>query len=802
MTETIATTDASPMGRPLRRKEDARLLHGQTNWTENIQLPGTLHMAILRSPMAHAKITHLDISAALERPHVVAAFSAKELGDLNGSVPCVWPVTDDIQMPPFPALAVDKVVHVGDCVAVVLATDKYAAADALDAIEVDYEPLPAVVDMEAAIQPGSPSVHDAADGSHGTNVCYTFPLQPQGPGAYEAAVAAAGDDVVVVKRRYINQRIIAGAMEPRAVVASPMGMSNEMTIWSATQIPHILRVLLALVTGLPENSLRVIAPDVGGGFGGKLQIYREEILAVQIARKLGRPVKWVETRSEDMVATHHGRDQIQQIEIAATKDGKFIGLKVEILANMGAYLQIITPGTPLLGMFMYPGIYKMDVYDFNCIGVFTNTTPTDAVRGAGRPEATFAIERIVDELAVELNMDPMALRKMNWITHEEFPYTTSAGLTYDTGNYEAATAKALDLFGYDALRAEQEQRRASGDPVQLGIGISTFTEMCGLAPSRTLGALKYVAGGWEHCTIRALPTGKIELITGTSPHGQGHETAWSQIASSILGVPVDDIEVVHGDTGRAPYGMDTYGSRSLAVGGQAIKKAAERLVEKARIIAAHQLECSGDDLEFVQGEFRVKGDPAKSQALAAVAFEAFSAHNLPDGVEPTLQAEATVDPDDFSYPHGTHLCAIEVDTETGKATIRTYVAVDDVGVQVNPLIVEGQVHGGIACGIAQALYESVEYDKDGNLLTASLADYLIPSAVDLPSFITDRTVTPATTNSLGTKGVGEAGAIASPPAVINAVVDALRHLGVNDVRMPASPENVWRAIQVAQGGAK
>ena len=561
-------------------------------------------------------------------------------------------------------------------------------------------------------------------------------------------------------------------------------------------------MLLALVTGLPENSLRVIAPDVGGGFGGKLQIYREEILAVQIARKLGRPVKWVETRSEDMVATHHGRDQIQQIEIAATKDGKFIGLKVEILANMGAYLQIITPGTPLLGMFMYPGIYKMDVYDFNCIGVFTNTTPTDAVRGAGRPEATFAIERIVDELAVELNMDPMALRKMNWITHEEFPYTTSAGLTYDTGNYEAATAKALDLFGYDALRAEQEQRRASGDPVQLGIGISTFTEMCGLAPSRTLGALKYVAGGWEHCTIRALPTGKIELITGTSPHGQGHETAWSQIASSILGVPVDDIEVVHGDTGRAPYGMDTYGSRSLAVGGQAIKKAAERLVEKARIIAAHQLECSGDDLEFVQGEFRVKGDPAKSQALAAVAFEAFSAHNLPDGVEPTLQAEATVDPDDFSYPHGTHLCAIEVDTETGKATIRTYVAVDDVGVQVNPLIVEGQVHGGIACGIAQALYESVEYDKDGNLLTASLADYLIPSAVDLPSFITDRTVTPSTTNSLGTKGVGEAGAIASPPAVINAVVDALRHLGVNDVRMPASPENVWRAIQVAQGGAK
>jgi carbon-monoxide dehydrogenase large subunit len=794
VTEVIDTS--TPLGRPLRRKEDARLLHGQTNWTDNIQLPGTLYMAILRSPMAHARITHIDVAPALERPHVVGAYSAKELGDLNGAIPCVWPVTDDIQMPAFPALAVDKVRHVGDCVAVVLATEKYAAYDALEAIEVDYEGLPAVVDMEAALQPGSPLVHDG-EGSPGTNECYTFPLPGTGI-PYEEAKAKAD---VVVKRRFINQRIIAGYMEPRAVVASPMGMSNEMTVWSATQIPHILRVLLSLVTGMPENSLRVVAPDVGGGFGGKLQLYREEVLAVQLARHLGRPVKWTETRSEDMVASHHGRDQIQDIEICATKDGKILGLNVDLLADMGAYLQIITPGIPLLGMFMFPAIYKMEAYHFNCVGVFTNKTPTDAIRGAGRPEATFAIERIIDELADELGMDPMKLREMNWIKHEEFPYSTIAGLVYDTGNYEAATAKALDLFGYDELRAEQEARRASGDPVQLGLGISTFTEMCGLAPSRTLGALKYVAGGWEHCTIRALPTGKIELITGTSPHGQGHETAWSQIAASILGVDVDDIEVIHGDTGRAPYGMDTYGSRSLAVGGQAIKKAAERLVEKAKIIAAHQLECSADDLEFVDGNFRVKGDPEKAQPLAAVAFEAFTAHNLPDGVEPTLQAEATVDPDDFSYPHGTHLCAIEVDTETGKSTIRKYVAVDDVGVQVNPMIVEGQVHGGLAQGIAQALYEGVEYDADGNLLTASFADYLIPSAMDLPSFITDRTVTPSTTNPLGTKGVGEAGAIASTPAVINAIVDALRPMGVNDVLMPASPQNVWRAIQSAKGGA-
>ncbi len=790
MTAAVETDTA--IGKPIRRKEDAHLLHGQTNWTDNIQLPGTVHMAILRSPMAHAKITKLDVSGALKQPGVVAAYGAKELGDLNGGVPCVWPVTDDIKMPAFPALAIDKVRQVGDCVAVVLATSVAAAVDALDSIVVSYEQLPAVTDMEAALGSGSALVHDEIE----TNACYVYKMPC---GDYEASRAKAD---VVVARRFINQRLIPTFMEPRSVVAAPMGMSDEITIWSATQIPHVLRVLLALVTGIPENNLRVVAPDVGGGFGGKLQCYREEILVTNLAKKLGRPVKWTETRSENLVATHHGRDQIQDIEIAATKDGKILGLKVTLLANMGAYLQIITPGVPLLGMFMYPAIYKMDSYDFTCTGVFTNKTPTDAYRGAGRPESTYAIERIVDELAAEIGMEPMELRKKNWIKHEEFPFTTVAGLTYDTGNYEAATEKALAMFDYDGLRAEQAQRRASGDPVQLGIGISTFTEMCGLAPSRTLGALKYVAGGWEHCTVRALPTGKIEVVTGTSPHGQGHETAWSQIASSILGVPVEDIEVIHSDTGRAPYGMDTYGSRSLAVGGQAIKAASERLVEKARVIAAHQLECSASDLEFVNGSFQVKGDPSKSQALGAVAFEAFTAHNLPPGVEPTLQAEATIDPEDFSYPHGTHLAALEVDTETGQVKLRKYVCVDDVGMQVNPMIVEGQVHGGVAQGIAQALFEGAEYDDDGNLLTASLADYLIPSAADLPSFETGSTVTPSTTHPLGTKGVGEAGTIASTPAIINGIVDALRHLGVTDVAMPAAPQTVWRAIQTAKGGAK
>jgi carbon-monoxide dehydrogenase large subunit len=786
VTDIIESTNA--IGRPIRRKEDAKLLHGRTNWTDNIQLPGTLHMAIVRSPMAHAKVVSVDLSGALAMPNVVAAFDAVSLGDLNAGVPCVWPVTDNTILPPFPALTGDKVRHVGDCVAVVLATDAASAEDALAAVDVEYEPLPAVVDMVDALSPGTELVHDSVP----NNSCYTYPFG----GGFDEAAAKADR---VVKRRFVNQRLIPAFMEPRAVVAAPMGMSDEITIWSSTQIPHVLRVLLTLVTGIPEQNLRVVAPDVGGGFGGKLQCYREEILVVQLARKLGRPVKWTETRSENMVATHHGRDHIQDVELAVTNEGKILGLRVTILANMGAYLQIITPGIPILGMFMYPAIYKMDAYEFHCTGVFTNTTPTDAYRGAGRPEATYSIERIVDEAAAELGMDPMEFRTKNWIQHHEFPYTTVAGLTYDTGNYEAATAKALDMFGMAELRAEQKARRESGDPVQLGIGISTFTEMCGLAPSRTLGALKYAAGGWEHCQIRLLPTGKAELITGTSPHGQGHETAWSQIASGIIGIPVEDIEVIHGDTGRSPYGMDTYGSRSLAVGGQAIKKAADRLVENARLIAAHQLECAPSDLEFADGTFSVKGDAEKSAGMAAIAWAAFSAHDLPEGVEPMISGEATVDPEDFSYPHGTHLAAIEVDTETGKVRLRKYVCCDDVGNQINPMIVEGQVHGGVAQGVAQALYEGVEYDSDGNLLTASLADYLIPSAADLPSFETATTVTPSTTHSLGTKGVGEAGAIASTPAIMNGIVDALRPLGVNDVLMPASPQTVWRAIQAAKG---
>jgi carbon-monoxide dehydrogenase large subunit len=775
------------IGRPLRRKEDRRLITGRTRWTDNIQIPGLLHMAIVRSPIAHARITRIDVSPALERPGVIAAFSAADLGDALGVLPCAWPVTPDMVHPDHHPLATDEVRHVGEAVAVIIARDRYAAADALEAVEVDYDPLPAVTDMEEALK-DELLVHE----DKGTNKSFLWPFDS---GDYDAARAKAeAEDGVIVKRRYIQQRLIPAAMEPRAVVVEPLTEGDEYTVYSATQIPHILRLMLALTCNIPEQQLRVVAPDVGGGFGSKLNVYAEEVIALVVARKLGRPVKWTESRSEGFQATIHGRDQIQDIEIAATRDGKILGLSVDLKADMGAYLQLVTPGVPVLGAFMYNSIYKMDALKFRCTGVFTTKTPTDAYRGAGRPEATYAIERIMTELAHELDIEPMELRRRNWIKHEEFPYTTIAGLTYDSGNYEAATAKALELFGYDELRAEQQARRDRNDPIQLGIGISTFTEMCGLAPSRVLGSLSYGAGGWEAASIRMLPTGKVEVVTGTTPHGQGHVTAWSQIAGDALGVPFEDISVIYGDTKSSPQGMDTYGSRSLVVGGVAVHLAANKVVEKARRVAAHLLEAAEGDVEFSGGTFSVKGSPDAKTTIQDVALATFAAHNLPEGMEPTINAESVLDPENFSYPHGTHLCAIEVDTETGKPTIRKYVAVDDIGKVINPLIVEGQVHGGVAQGIAQALYEEAVYDNDGNLVTGTMVDYLVPAAPDLPDFITDRTETPATSNPLGVKGVGEAGTIASTPAVVGAVVDAVRHFGVTDIRMPCTPERVWRAI--------
>ncbi|WP_329233281.1 xanthine dehydrogenase family protein molybdopterin-binding subunit [Streptomyces canus] len=770
------------------RKEDARLLTGQTRWTDNIDATGMLHLAVLRSPMAHARIDRVDVSPALERPGVVAAFSGADLAEGMGSLPCAWPVTEDIVLPDHPPIATAEVRYAGDPVAVVVARDRYAAADALEAIEVDYTPLPPVLALEAALEPEAPLVHS----DKGTNRCYDWPLRT---GEDFAAVRQRAE--VTLKRRYHQQRLIANAMEPRAVVVTPIASSDEYTVYSSTQIPHILRVMLAMVTGVPEHKLRVVAPDVGGGFGSKLQVYGEEALTLAVARRLGRPVKWTESRSEGYLATHHGRGMIQDIEIAADRDGTLLGLKADLLVDMGAYLMLVTPGIPILGAFMYPGIYKMGSYELNVTGVFTTRTPTDAYRGAGRPEATYAIERIMDELADELGLDPVELRRRNWIRHEEFPYTTIAGLTYDSGNYEAATDKALALFDYDKLRAEQADRNQRGDTVRLGIGVSTYTEMCGLAPSRVLRDLRYAAGGWEAASVRMLPTGKVEVVTGTSPHGQGHVTSWSQIAADVLGVPFDDVQVVHGDTKAAPQGMDTYGSRSLVVGGTAVHHAATKVVDKARKVAAHLLEASEQDLEFTNGVFSVKGSPDARRTIQEIAFETFTSHDLPDGVEPTINAGHLTDPDNFSYPHGTHLCAVEVDTETGRTRIRSYVGVDDVGRVINPMIVEGQVHGGLAQGIAQALYEEAVYDDEGNLVSGTMADYLVPSAPDLPEFVTDRTETPATTNPLGVKGVGEAGTIASTPAVVGAIVDALRPLGVRDLRMPCTPERVWQALKEA-----
>ena len=796
MTTTAEPTTAE-FGKSRTRKEDARLITGRTRWTDNISLPGMLHLAVVRSSAAHARITGIDADEARALPGVIAVYTAADLGLAEASLPNAWPITPDQKAPQAPPLAVDTVHFAGDGVAVVIARDPATARDATELVVVDYDDLPPVLDMEEALAEGATLLHPDL----GTNASahWVFDSGEAGTGgsARDAIAAAEKDpDAIVVRRRFRQQRLIPAFMEPRSVVVDPSG--EQLTMWSATQIPHILKTLAAATAGVPEHKLRVIAPDVGGGFGGKLQVTPEEILVLAVSVKLGKPVKWTETRSESLLSAHHGRDQIQDITIAAKRDGTVLALDVDLLADMGAYLRLVTSGIPILGAFMFNSIYKFPAYRFACTNVFTSKTPTDAYRGAGRPEATFAIERIMDELAAELGREPLELREQNWIKHEEFPFTTVCGLEYDSGNYEAATAKAKELFDYDALRREQRERRDRNDPVQLGIGISTFTEMCGLAPSRVLGSLSYGAGGWETASIRVLPFGKVEVVTGSSGHGQGHETAWSQIAADQLGVPFEDIEVLHGDTQISPRGMDTYGSRSLSVGGIAVVKAAEKVVAKARTIAAHMLEASEDDLEFSGGRFGVRGT-GKGVTIQEVATATWAAHDLPDGVEPSLDSDATYDPDNFSFPHGTHLAAMEVDTETGRATIRAYVCVDDVGNALNPLIVEGQVHGGIAQGIAQALYEEANYDEQGTLVNGTFVDYTLPSAADLPSFTTDRTATPATGNPLGVKGVGEAGTIASTPAIVNGVIDAIRHLGVQQVEMPCTPQRVWRAIQAAQG---
>ncbi|GAA3803650.1 xanthine dehydrogenase family protein molybdopterin-binding subunit [Nocardioides panacisoli] len=791
--ETAAPTQE--IGRDRRRKEDQRLITGRTRWTDNITLPGMLHLAMVRSPFAHANITSIDTAAAKAAPNVVDVLTGADFGEDLGVCINAWPITPDQKTPAHSPLPADRVSFAGEIVAVVVARSAAEARDAAELVDVEYDELPAVVDLKEAAEDKVLAHPDL-----GTNksALWVFDSGEAGTGGnVEDAIAKAREDGIVIEREYRQQRLIPAFMEPRSVVVDPTG--EQLTMWSATQIPHILRFALAATTGVPESKIRVIAPDVGGGFGGKLQTTPEEWITWAIARRIGKPIKYTETRSESLIAGHHGRDQWQRLTLAADKDGTVTGLKVDLLANLGSYVAIVGGGVPVLGAFMFNAIYKFPAYRFACQTVLTNTTWTDAYRGAGRPEATYAIERLMDELAAETGMDPLEVREKNWIKHEEFPFTTVAGLEYDSGNYEAATARAKEMLGYDELRAEQKRRRDSGDRVQLGIGVSTFTEMCGLAPSRVLGQLDYGAGGWEHAKVRMLATGKVEVVTGASAHGQGHETAFSQIIADRLGVPFEDVEVLHGDTQIAPKGLDTYGSRSLVVGGEALVRAADKVIEKARPLAAHVLEASADDLEFSGGRFSVRGTD-QGVPLTELATAAFAAHDLPEGMEPSLDASATFDPVNFNFPHGTHLCAAEVDTETGQVKLRKYVCCDDIGVIINPLIVSGQVHGGLVQGIAQALWEEAVYDDQGTLVSGSFVDYLLPTAADTISFDIDHTTSPSTTNSLGTKGVGEAGTIASTPAVVNAVVDAVRHLGVDDIVMPCTPERVWRAINSGSAG--
>jgi aerobic carbon-monoxide dehydrogenase large subunit len=779
------------MGQGVARKEDPALVTGRGTYTDNIKLPGMLHIALLRSPFAHAKITHIDVSAALDQPGVVAAYTGEDLAEeWAAPIPCGWAVTEDLKTPDHWPVARGEVNHVGDAVAVVVAGDRYKAQDALEFVDVDYEPLEVVTDMEEAVEEDAPLVHEEL----GTNTAFYWPLQV---GEVEEAFEKAD---VTIEQRFIQQRLIPNAIEPRAVVAQPDPVNGGVVIYSATQVPHFLQAVISLINGIPEHKVRAVAPDVGGGFGSKLNVYAEEALAVALARRLDAPIKFVEDRSENYLATIHGRDQVQDVELAATSEGKILGLRVNIKSDMGAYLQLNTTVIPLLGAFMYCGVYTFDAYEFNCTGVFTNKTPTDAYRGAGRPESAFAIERMMDLLAAEIGISPVEVRRKNFYEPFDEPTTTPAGIQYDSMNMEPALDRAMELAGYEDLLAEQQRRRENNDPVQLGIGFSTYTEICGLAPTQISTNVFGGPGLWEMATVRMLPTGKAEVVTGTTPHGQGHVTSWSQIAADGLGVTPDDVEVIHGDTDSAPFGRDTYGSRSLNVGGVAVHVAAQKVVEKAKKIAAHMLEASEDDIEFEGGRFSVAGSPDRNVTMTEVCEAAYMGHELPEGMEPGLTADYFHNPPNFTFPFGAHICVVEVDTETGKVTVVKYVAVDDCGPVINPTIVDGQVHGGIAQGLAQALYEEAIYDEDGNLVTGSMVDYMIPGAPEIPNMILDRTVTPSPSNPLGVKGIGEAGTIGSSQAAINAVVDALSHLGIRHIDMPASPMRVWTAIQEANGG--
>lgn len=777
-------------GTPLKRREDPRLITGQGNFTDDIQLPGMVHMAVLRSPYAHARIKRIDVSEARRAPGVVAVYTGKDLEGKMGTIPTSCRLPDaNIQTPPHHALAVDKVRYVGDGVALVVAEDRYAARDALERIEVEYEELPAVVDQEAAMREGAPQLHEDVPG----NIAFHWKAGEVPDEVFEQAE-------VVIRRRFRQQRLIPNPMEPRAAVAKYNPSTGEMTLWCTSQNPHIHRFILSGVLGIPESKLQVVAPDVGGGFGCKIPVYPDEALVGYVARDLRRPVKWTEERRENFIATTHGRDMILDVELAGRRDGTLIALRVKNTANMGAYLSTAGPGVPtILHGLIIQGPYKIPHAAVEVIGVMTNTTPTDAYRGAGRPEATYQIERMMDLFADEIGMDPVEVRRKNFIAKEEFPYDNALGLQYDSGDYHRALEKALEMIDYDRFRREQAEARKQGR--YLGIGFSTYVEICGPGPSKVAGAAGFQGGLWENATVRVHPSGKVSVFTGASPHGQGEETTFAQIVSQKLGVPFEDVEIIYGDTNRISMGWGTYGSRTTPVAGSAIAVACDRVLEKAKKIAAHVLEASPADVDFESGSFRVKGVPDKTIRFQDVTLQAYLAWDLPEGVEPALEAQSFYDPSNFVYPFGTHICVVEVDGETGEVELKRYVAVDDPGPVINPMVAEGQVHGGIVQGIGQALWEGAVYDEQGQLVSGTFMDYAMPKARFFPDFETAFTETPSPVNPLGVKGIGETGTIASTPAVVNAVVDALKPFGVKDLEMPLTPEKVWKAMQKGRGDA-
>jgi len=768
------------LGERIKRKEDPRLIQGRGHYVDDVKLDGALHMAFARSVYAHARVKSVDVAAARALPGVVAVYTGSDLKGKLGLVPCAAGM-EGLKIPDHPCLAIDKVCYVGEPVAAVVARDRYIARDAADLIEVDYEPLPAVTDPEKALAKGSPLLHEKL----GDNVAFVAKLEG---GDWKSV--EADKNLKVIKQRMINQRLAPVSMETRGVIASYSPGEDTLTVWSSTQIPHILKTQLALMSGVDEARCRVIAPEVGGGFGSKLNVYGEEGVACFASKSLGKPVKWIESRRENLVATIHGRDQINDVEIYVAPDGKVVGLKCWIIADLGAYHQLLTPAIPTLTALMIVGCYTIPNVYVETKGVFTNKMSTDAYRGAGRPEATYIIERVMDMVALELKQDPVEVRERNFPAPKEFPLTLPTGVTYDTANYQKTLKKVLKLAGYAKLRKEQERLRKQGK--YLGIGLSTYVEICAMGPSSRMPA-----GGWEFGAVHVDPTGKVTVLSGTSPHGQGEETSFAQIVAERLGIPYDDVTVYHGDTFQVPIGIGTFGSRTTAVGGTAIYQAAERLKKKMARIAAHKLGVKPGELEFKQGKIQT-ADGQKSMTFVEVAAEAIFAKQLPPGIEPGLAEQCVFEPSNYTFPFGAHIAVTDVDADTGEVRLRNYYAVDDCGRILNPMLVDGQIHGGLAQGIGQALWEEHVYDENGQLVTGTLMDYAVPKSFQFPWFDTANTETRTPVNPLGVKGVGEAGTIGSTPAVVNSVVDALKPFGVRHVDMPLKPEKIWRLMK---GGA-